>query len=99
MNESDRTDYLQVHVILSVTDCALIKIATPNNVGKIKQPIAENTRVGWIIKSPGQDDKDSTILYPRTTQEDYMEMYNLNILSSEDKFEGDRNYAYEEFKE
>ena len=63
------------------------------------QPIAEKTRFGLIITSPGQDDEYCTLMYARTTHEDYMDMCSQDVLGIGDRSEGNQNYVYGEFKE
>ena len=99
MNDNDKKKFLPVHVILGANDYALIKISTPTRIGNMGQPIAENTRFGWIIISPGQEDEDSTLKYTRTAHEDYTEMCSLDVLGVEERSEGIQSSVYDEFKE
>ena len=99
MNDNDGKEYIPVHVILGASDYALIKTSTPTRIGNLGQPIAEKTKFGWIIMSPGQDEEDTTLMYTRTTHEDYMEMCSLDVLGIEDRSEGNQSYVYDEFKE
>ena len=99
MNSNDKKEYLPVHVILGANDHDLIKTSTPTRIGNMGQPIAENTRFGWIIMSPGQEDEDSTLMYTRTAHEDYMKMCSLDALGIGERSEGIQSSVYDEFKE
>ena len=63
------------------------------------RPVAEKTRLGWVIMSPGQGNIQSTLMLARNTQDDYMQMCNLDLLGLEDSPEGDLLVVYQDFKE
>ena len=99
MNDNDPKNMLPVHMILGANEYALIKTATPTRVGDMGQPIAEYTKFGWTIMSPGQGSLQTTLMFARTSHEDYMNMCSLDVLGLEDRPEGDQETVYEEFKE
>ena len=99
MDDDDLKENLPVHVILGASEYALIKTQTPARVGEMGQPIAEKTKLGWVIMSPGQGNIQSTLMFARNTQDDYMQMCNLDVLGLEDKPEGDQLAVYQDFKD
>ena len=55
MNERDTKPELLIHVILGATDYVKIKMKKCRRVGKINEPIAEQTKMDWVIISPGRE--------------------------------------------
>ena len=64
MEDTDRKSLLPViHVILRASDYAKIKTREAQRTGAIGEPVAEYTRFGWAILSPGSEaDLDSMSL-------------------------------------
>ena len=54
MNERDTKPELPIHVILGASDYVKIKMWKCPRVGKINEPIAEQTKIGWVM-SPGRE--------------------------------------------
>ena len=54
MNERDTKPELPIHVILGASDYVKIKMQKCPRVGKINEPIAEQTKMGWVM-SPGRE--------------------------------------------
>ena len=55
MNERDTKPELSIYVILGVNDYVRIKMQKYPRVGKINEPIAEQTKMGWVIMSAGRE--------------------------------------------
>ena len=55
MDDYDEKDTLPVHLILGASE--YVKIPTNENlhVGNTGEPVAEHTRFGWVLMSPGED--------------------------------------------
>ncbi len=46
---------LPVHLVIGTNEYTKIKTETPPKVGKQGEPIAEKTKFGWTIMSPGKE--------------------------------------------
>ena len=55
IEDKDTKDQLPIHIILGVGDYAKIKTNAKPLIGKTGEPIAELTRFGWVIMSPGNE--------------------------------------------
>ena len=55
MNERDTKPELPIHAILGASDYVKTKMQKCPRVGKIDEPIAEQTKMGWVIMSPGTE--------------------------------------------
>ena len=70
MEDTDRKSLLPVHVILGASDYAKIKTREAQRTGAIREPVAEYTRFGWAIMSPGSEaDLDSMFLAQTAVQD------------------------------
>ncbi len=78
---------------------ARIKMETKPRVGKEGEPVAEYTKLGWIIMSPGEEFDKSTMLLTQTSQTDYEDLCRLDILGLADAPTHDQEAVYSEFKE
>ena len=54
INDTDTKKELSVHVILGAGDYTKIKTQERARVGQPGEPIAELTKLGWVVISPGQ---------------------------------------------
>ena len=54
MDDHDTKDKLPVHIILGASEFAKLKTEKLPRVGLPGQPVAELTRYGWTIMSPGK---------------------------------------------
>ena len=50
MDDLDTKNILPVHLILGASDYARIK----TRIGALNEPIAEKTKLGWTVISPGK---------------------------------------------
>ena len=79
MNDMGVRNELPAHLILS----AFCKMMTERpKVGKLREPIAENTKLGWIIMSPGCEGSNH-MLNARTSLNDQEELCKLDVLGLE----------------
>lgn len=90
---------LPVHVILGASDYARIKTRESQLTGAMGEPVAEYTRFGWTIMSPGPETDLDSIFLAQTASNDYEELYRMNVLGLEDTPNGDQSVVYAEFRE
>ena len=75
MLEKNDKDYLPVHLILGSGDFAKLKTETTPKIGKnLEDPVAELTKLGWVIYSPGDEDEVSHMNLIKSANEDYKEL-------------------------
>ena len=55
MNDRDKKSHLPVHLILSVGEYSKLKTESAPKIGEPGEPVAELTKFGWIIMSPGKE--------------------------------------------
>jgi len=56
MDDYDDKDLLPVHIILGANEYAKIRTNENLRVGQTGEPVAEHTKLGWSLMSPGEDD-------------------------------------------
>ena len=100
MNDVDTKSHLPVHIILGAGDFAKLKTESVPKIGEPGQPVAELTKFGWIIMSPGKEPLDLTnVLLTQTSHVDYEELCRLDVLGLSDTPPNDQSSVYAEFKE
>lgn len=100
MEDLDKKERLPVHIILGASDYAKLKTDQPPRVGHPGQPVAELTRFGWTIMSPGKESiNTSNVLLNQTSHADYEELCRLDVLGLKDTPTNDQGSVYDEFKE
>ena len=99
MTDRDDKPELPVHIILGVSDYAKIRTETRPKIGSPGEPVAELTKFGWTIMSPGKEVDISSMLLTQTAAADYEQLCKLDVLGIQDTAIGDQADVYEEFKE
>ena len=56
MDDYDEKDTLPAHLILGANEYAKIRTNENLHVRKTGEPVAEHTRFGWVLMSPGEDE-------------------------------------------
>ena len=84
MNETDTKPELPMHVILWAGDYVKIKMQKRPRVGKINEPIAEQTKVGWVIMSSGREIDFVSSLYTKTSMSDFDCLCDIDVLGVEE---------------
>ena len=67
MNDTDKKEQLPVHIILRASDFAKIELEKSPRVGKISEPFAELTKMGWETMSLGRESDVVFALYTQTS--------------------------------
>ena len=99
IHDDDMKSQLPVRVVLGGGEYARIKTECRPRVGKEGEPIAEQTKLGWFIMSPGKEFDHHHMLLTQTTHHDYEELCRLDVLGLADTAEHDQGSVYNEFKE
>ena len=95
MDDVDDKEELPVHLILGMNEYAQIKTETTPKIGKPGEPIAELTRLGWTIMSPGSESDLTNMFLTQTSAADYEALCRLDVLGLQEQSVG----VFEEFKE
>ncbi|KAK3700050.1 hypothetical protein QZH41_004349 [Actinostola sp. cb2023] len=99
MDDDDEKDQLPVHLIIGANDFAKIRTGERLRVGRRGDPVAEFTRFGWTIMSPGADTDLSAAYMAINSTTDYEQLCALDILGLANNPTGDQGHVYNEFKE
>ena len=101
MNDTDLKNQLPVHLIIGASELAKIKTSVAPKIGKMGEPVAELTKFGWTIISPGQDEMDVNRLYlTHCSALDYEDLCKLDVLGLEERENITENFdpVFEKFK-
>ncbi|XP_028414003.1 uncharacterized protein LOC114536864 [Dendronephthya gigantea] len=99
INDSDTKKEFPIHVILGSGEYSRIKTSTRPLVGNDCEPVAEKTKLGWFIMSPGVEFDKSTMLLTQTSQADFEDLCRLDVLGLADTMENDQDLVFGDFKE
>jgi len=100
MNDVYTESRLPVHIILGAGDYAKVKTENVPKIDEPGLPLAELTKFGWIIISPGKEPLDLTnVLLTQTSHVNYEELSRLDVLGLADTPPNDQSSMYAKFKE
>ena len=99
IDDDDDKRVLPVHLILGGNDFARIRTGERLRVGRRGDPVAEFTRFGWTLMSPGVETDLSPVYLVVNSAADYERLCVLDVLGLADSPTGDQEYVYSEFKE
>ena len=99
LRDRDTKPRLPVHIILGAGEYARIKTETPPHIGEDGEPVAELTKLGWFVMSPGQEFDRNSMMLTQTSQLEYEELCRLDVLGLADSPPYDQQAVYGEFKE
>ena len=97
--DKDEKERLPVHLILGTGDYSKIKTLSKPRVGSPGEPVAELTKFGWTIMSPGEEINLNNMLSTQVHREDYEQLCRLDVLGLRDSATGDQQNVYSKFKE
>ena len=98
--DQDKKSRLPVHLILGAGEYAKLKTESTPKIGEPGKPVAELTKFGWIIMSPGKESLDITnMLLTQTSHVEYEELCRLDVLGLSDTPTNDQRNVYAEFQE
>ena len=96
--ESSKKSELPVHVILGVNYYTRIKTQERGRVGLLGEPIAEQTKLGWVISLSGKENISTNILSTKMSLYDYENLCSLDCLGVEEKHEKTNEFVYGKFR-
>ena len=99
MEDHDEKERLPVHLIIGSGDYSKIKTATKPRVGTPGEPVAELTKFGWTIMSPGEEVNLNPMFLTQVHRENYEQLCRLDVLGLRDSQTDDQQDVYSEFKE
>ena len=99
VHETETKRSLPIHVVLGSGEYARVKTNERPLIGSEGEPVAEFTKLGWFVMSPGTEVDEKTMMLKQTSQSDYEELCRLDVLGLEDRSEHDQATVYDEFKE
>ena len=98
INDTDMKPVLPVHIVLGVNEYARLKTQERPRIGLEGEPIAELTKLGWVVLSPGDDFDLTNLLFSKTSLHDYENLCSLDCLGIEEKHSKPDDLVYEKFR-
>ena len=83
IDERDTKLEMPIHVILGASDYVKIKIQRCPRVGKMNEQLAVQTKMGWVIMSPGRENNLVSSLYTRTSVSNVDRLCDIDVLGVE----------------
>ena len=99
MLDKDLKPELPVHLVIGTNEYTQIKTESPPKIGRQGEPIAEKTKFGWTIMSPGKEVNVKEMFLTQTSSADYESLCRLDVLGLQDSPTGDQGEIYKEFRE
>ena len=87
-----------MQVIVGVNEYTKIKTQKRPRVGLPGEPIAEITKLGWVILSPGKENTSTNIFFTKTSLHDCEKLYSLDCFGIEEKHQKNNEFVYGEFR-
>ena len=97
MYDTDTKNLLPIHIILGASDFAKIKMGICPRVGQIRETFAEQTKMGWVIMSPGRESDIVSALFTKTSVNNYEKLCDTNVLRLKESHYKHDDYVYENF--
>ena len=85
LNDYDTKSELLIHMILGIRDYTKIKTPDRARTGLPWEPIAELTKLGWYIVSPGKENDIINILFSQISIHDYEKHWCFDFLGVSEK--------------
>ena len=97
MIDTDTKSQLPIHVILG--DYARKKTPRKPLIGQDGEPVAERTKFGWTILSPGVEFDRKKMMLTQKSQVDFDQLCRLDVLGLADSSENNQSLVHTEFRE
>jgi hypothetical protein len=88
MDDDDLNDLLPIHLVFGANDYAKIRTGEKLLMGRMGQPVADPTRFGWAMMSPGMEQETTVGCLAVNSTTDYDNLCSLDILGLADTFHG-----------
>ena len=98
LEDQPTKEKLPVHIILGANEYAKIRTSQVR-IGRQGEPVAELTRFGWALMSPGGDSDPAVGCLAVNTAMDHERLCSLDVLGLADAPSGDQGVVYQEFRE
>ena len=95
IQDDSKKPMLPIHLILGTNEYAKIKTGTRPRIGRPGEPVAEYTRLGWTIMSPGKELDLNNMFLTQTSAIDYHKLCKWRPGNSLRRIQGT---AYQEFR-
>ena len=87
-----------MQVIVGVNEYTKIKTQKRPRVGLPGEPIAEITKLGWVILSPRKENTSTNIFFTKTSLHDCEKLCSLDCFGIEEKHQKNNEFVYGEFR-
>jgi hypothetical protein len=74
VHETETKKSLPICVVLGSGEYARVKKKERPLIGNEGEPVADYTKLGWLVMSPGTELDEKTMTLTQTTQSDYEEL-------------------------
>ena len=98
INDTDEKEQLPLHFVLMASDFAKIKIVKSPGVGKIGEPFAKLTKIGWVMMSPSRESDVVSAIYTQTSASDYEKLCSTDNLGVKKSHYNCDEFVFEKFK-
>ena len=80
LNDYDTKRELPINIILDIIHYTKVKTPVRARIRLPREPIAELTKLGWYLVSPGNENDVKNILFSRTSIDNYEKRFSLDCL-------------------
>ncbi|CAB3994932.1 Hypothetical predicted protein [Paramuricea clavata] len=95
IDDDDPKDLLPIHLIFGANDYAKIRTREKLLVGRMGEPVAEPTRFGWAMMSPGAEQETTVGCLAVNSTTDYDNLCSLDILGLADTLDHKEHFIDE----
>ena len=99
LNHYDTKSKLPIHMMLGVSDYKKIETQERARIGLPGKLIAELTKLGWYIVSPGKESDITNISFSQTSIHDYENLCSLDFLGVPEKQNKPDDYVLRKIQE
>ena len=97
MHDTNTKYLVPIYIILGASDFAKIKMGAYAWVDDISEPFAEQTKMGWVIMSPGREIDTVSALFTKTSVNDNGKLFDTDALGLEQSHYKHDGHIYKKF--